>query len=255
MGRIKEFQTYVNSELNIMSGIIKRNSIAGLAALVLCIAMMASGCSAKEETAMESDIKTNDLENDIEEEAAENNADTEDTAAAPGVYAEIRRNDETIEIIPIQGGITDSTVLPTFKCTFGDMTDEAQNALEEGRTFPKEFFRDLTACMLISEESMAGKEHDAVMYSLATLAAMANEFWSQDPALKSVTYEVSDDGYVAKSIYNVHFGSADKDGQIIYDNQARKWYLGNAEYSGSLDSEETIAMWWTIFDVADGDNQ
>ena len=90
------------------------------------------------------------------------------------------------------------------------------------------------------------------MYSLSTLAAMANEFWSLDPVLESVVYEASDDGYIAKSIYNVHFGSADKDGQIIYDNQARKWYLGDTEYSGSIDSKETLAVWWTVFEAADG---
>ena len=93
------------------------------------------------------------------------------------------------------------------------------------------------------------------MFSLSSLAAMANEFWSLEPALKSVVYETADDGSVAKSIYNVHFGAADKDGQIIYDNQARQWYLGDTAYSGSLDSEETIAMWWTVFDVANGDGQ
>ena len=244
-----------------MIELLKRNSLAGLVALVICIALMAAGCSATEETAMESDANTNDIEEEAAEntENAENSEDAkgaEDTAApAPGVYAEINRNGNKIEIRPLQGGITDSTVLPTFKCTFGDMTDEAQKALEEGRTFPKEFFRDLTACMLVSEESMAGKEHDAIMYSLSTLAAMANEFWSLDPALKNVEYEVADEGYVARSIYNVHFGSPDQDGQIIYDNQARKWYLGDAEYSGSIDSEETLAMWWTVFDVADGNNQ
>ena len=132
------------------------------------------------------------------------------------------------------------------------MTNEAQNALEEGRVFPKEFFRDLTACMLISEESMAGKEHDAIMYSLSTLAAMANEFWSLDPVLKNVVYELGDDGSVARSIYNVNFGSAGQDGQIVYDNRARQWYLGDAEYSGSIDDEETLAVWWTVFDIADG---
>ena len=232
-----------------MIGIIKRISIAGFAVLVICIAMLATGCSVKEETAMESDIDANE----IEEKETEN---TEEAAApAPGVYAEIKRYDKKIEIIPVQGGITDSTVLPTFKCTFGDMTDSAQKALEEGRTFPKEFFRDLTACMLVSEESMAGKEHDAIMYSLSTLAGLANEFWSMEPALKNIEYEVSDDGNIVRSIYNVHFGSADRDGQIIYDNQARKWYLGDAEYSGSIDSEETLAMWWTIFDIADGNDQ
>ena len=238
-----------------MSTLILQVQLAALVALFICIALMASGCSGTEEAAMESDAGTND----IEENAAEDTEDTEDTAgtadAIPGVYAEISQTDKTIEIIPIPGGITDSTVLPTFKCTFGDMTDEAQNALEEGRSFPKEFFRDLTACMLISEESMAGKEHDAIMFSLSNLAAMANEFWSLEPDLKSVVYETSDDGSVAKSIYNVHFGSADKDGQIIYDNKARQWYLGDTAYSGSLDSEETIAMWWTVFDVANGDGQ
>ena len=232
-----------------MISMVKRNRLAFLMALIICVAMMAGGCSSKEEAAMTGDIETNDIEEEAEET-------TEDTpVAAPGVYAELKRNDNSIEITPIPGGITDSTVLPTFKCTFGDMTDEAQNALEEGRSFPKEFFRDLTACMLISEESMAGKEHDAIMFSLSNLAAMANEFWSLEPDLKSVVYETSDDGSVAKSIYNVHFGSADKDGQIIYDNKARQWYLGDTAYSGSLDSEETIAMWWTVFDVANGDGQ
>ena len=126
-----------------MTVIKKRNMLAALVALFICIALMASGCSGTEEAAMESDAGTND----IEENAAEDTEDTEDTAgtadAIPGVYAEISQTDKTIEIIPIPGGITDSTVLPTFKCTFGDMTDEAQNALEEGRSFPKEFFRDL----------------------------------------------------------------------------------------------------------------
>lgn len=228
-----------------MLGISKRISFAGIMVLVVCVAMMASGCSAKEEPTPAGDAGTNS----IEENAAEN------TEAAMGVYAELTQNDKTIEITPVPGGITDSTVLPTFKCTFGDMTSEAQDALEEGRVFPKEFFRDLTACMLISEEMMAGKDHDAIMYSLTTLAAMANEFWSLDPSLRNVVYETGDDGSVARSIYNVHFGSADKDGQIIYDNQARKWYLGDAEYSGSIDSEETLAVWWTIFDIANGDVQ
>ena len=232
-----------------MTGMRKKSRLALLAVLVLCIAVLAASCSMKEEAAMAGDIETND----IEEKASES---TEDAAApTPGVYAEMKRYDNKAEITPVKGGITDNTVLPTFKCTFGDMTTEAQNALEEGRTFPKEFFRDLTACMLISEESMAGKEHDAIMYSLSTLAAMANEFWSMDPSLKSVVYEVADEGYVAKSIYNVHFGAADQDGQIIYDNQARKWYLGDAEYSGSIDSEDTLAMWWTVFDIADGNDQ
>ena len=213
----------------------KRNSLAALIAMVICIAMMSAGCSATEEAAMA------------------NNA--QNAAVTPGVYAELKRYDKTIEITPVPGGITDSTVLPTFKCTFGDMTNEAQNALEEGRTFPKEFFRDLTACMLISEAQMEGKEHDAIMYSLSTLAGLANEFWSMDPVLKSVEYEAGDDGSIAKSIYNVHFGSAGTDGKIVYDNQARKWYLGDAEYTGSIDSEETLAMWWTVFEIANGDNQ
>ena len=235
-----------------MISMVKRNRLALLMALIICVAMMAGGCSSKEEAAMTGDAETNDME----EEATVNTENTEDTpVAAPGVYADLKRNDNSIEITPVPGGITDSTVLPTFKCTFGDMTNEAQNALEEGRVFPKEFFRDLTACMLISEETMAGKEHDAIMYSLSTLAAMANEFWSLDPVLNNVVYEAADDGSIARSIYNVHFGSADKDGQIIYDNQARKWYLGDAEYSGSIDSDETLAMWWTIFDVADGNVQ
>ena len=238
-----------------MIGMIKRNSYAGLAALLICVALMASGCSGTEEAAMAGNAENNNAEETVEETVTEGTVteNTEDTAAlTPGVYAELKRQDKTIEITPVPGGITDSTVLPTFQCTFGDMINEAQKALEEGRVFPKEFFRDLTACMLISEESMAGKEHDAIMYSLSTLAAMANEFWSQDPVLKNVVYEAGDDGYIAKSIYNVHFGSAGKDGQIIYDNQARKWYLGDAEYSGSIDSQETLAMWWTIFDIADG---
>ena len=226
-----------------MIGISKRISLAGIAAVLICITMMASGCSAKEDPAPAGNAETGA----IEENAAEN-TDT-------GVYAELTQNDSTIEITPIPGGITDSTVLPTFKCTFGEMTNEAQNALEEGRVFPKEFFRDLTACMLISEEMMAGKDHEAIMYSLTTLAAMANKFRSLDPALKNVVYETGDDGTVVRSIYNVHFGSGDKDGQIIYDNQTRKWYLGDAEYSGSIDSEETLAIWWTIFDIANGDVQ
>ena len=234
---------------------MKRNSLAGLAVLVICIALIATGCSGAEEAAMAGDMETNDIESKITEDT-DNTESTEDAATtAPGVYAELKQYDKTIEITPIPGGITDSTVLPTFKCTFGDMTDGAQGALEEGRTFPKEFFRDLTACMLISEDRMAGAEHDAIMYSLSTLAAMANEFWSLDPVLKNVEYEVGDDGSIAKSIYNVHFGSADKDGQIIYDNQARKWYLGDAEYSGSIDNKETLAMWWTVFDLADGNAQ
>ena len=227
----------------------KRYSFTCLVALMICIVLMAAGCSAKEDVAAKSGAQTND----VEEDAMDGSEDAAD--AVPGVYAEIAQYDKTIELTPIPGGITDSTVLPTFKCTFGDMTDEAQNALEEGRTFPKEFFRDLTACMLISEENMAGREHDAIMYSLSTLAAMANEFWSLEPELINVVYEAGDDGYVARSIYNVHFGSADKDGQIIYDNQARKWYLGEAEYSGSIDSEETLAIWWTVFDIADGNIQ
>jgi len=217
--------------------------------ILACSVIMAlSGCSGTEQTGFAGDTDTNAVE--------ENTAEiTEDAAPAPGVYADLIQNDKTIEITPIQGGITDSTVLPTFSCTFGDMTDEAQNALEEGNIFPKEFFRDLTACMLISEDFMAGKEHDAIMYSLSTLAAMANEFRSQDPVLQNVVYELSGDGYIDKSVYNVHFGSAGRDGQIIYDNQARKWYLGDAEYSGSMDSEEVLAMWWTVFDVADGNVQ
>ena len=228
---------------------VRRKSIVGLVALIICIALMAAGCSVADKADMGGDAETNDIEENIPE-------NTEDTSsAAAGVYAEVKQNDKTVEIVPVQGGITDSTVLPTFKCTFGDMTNEAQNALEEGRIFPKEFFRDLTACMLVSEESMTGKEHDAIMYSLSTLAAMANEFWSLDPALKNVVYEVGDDGYIAKTIYNVRFGSDNQDGQIIYDNQARKWYLGDTEYSGSIDSEETLAVWWTVFDVADGNNQ
>ena len=228
-----------------MIGISKRISLAGIAAVLICITMMASGCSAKEDPAPAGNAETGA----IEENAAENTVD------AAGVYAELTKNDKTIEITPVPGGITDSTVLPTFKCTFGDMTNEAQNALEEGRVFPKEFFRDLTACMLISEEMMTGRDHEAIMYSLTTLAAMANEFWSLDPTLKNVVYETGDDGTVVRSIYNVHFGSGDKDGQIIYDNQTRKWYLGDAEYSGSIDSEDTLAVWWTIFDIADGNIQ
>ena len=188
-------------------------------ALVICLALMAGGCSAKEETAPAGDTETSGIE--------ENAAESTET----GVYAELTQKDTTIEITPIPGGITDSTVLPTFKCTFGEMTNEAQNALEEGRVFPKEFFRDLTACMLISEEMMTGRDHEAIMY------------------------ETGDDGTVVRSIYNVHFGSGDKDGQIIYDNQTRKWYLGDAEYSGSIDSEDTLAVWWTIFDIADGNIQ
>ena len=228
---------------------MKKNRFAGLLALLICIVMMAAGCSATEEAATAGDAENNN----IEEEAAEIAEDV--TAAMPGVYAEVKQHDKTMEITPVQGGITDSTVLPTFRCSFGDMTDEAQQALEEGVIFPKEFFRDLTACMLISEDFMAGKEHDAIMYSLSTLAAMANEFRSQDPVLQNVVYELSGDGYIDKSVYNVHFGSAGRDGQIIYDNQARKWYLGDAEYSGSMDSEEVLAMWWTVFDVADGNVQ
>ena len=217
--------------------------------ILACSVIMAlSGCSGTEQTGFAGDTDTNAVE--------ENTAEiTEDAAPAPGVYADLIQNDKTIEITPIQGGITDSTVLPTFSCTFGDMTDEAQDALEEGNIFPKEFFRDLTACMLVSEEFMEGREHDAIMYSLSTLAAMANEFRSLDPVLKSVVYETDDDGTVVKSIYNVHFGSGDQDGQIIYDNQARQWYLGDAEYSGSIDSEDTLAVWWTVFDIADGNIQ
>lgn len=229
-----------------MLGMLKRNSLACIVVLVICIAVLAAGCSATEEAAMTGDAKTND----VEEETTEITEGAD--SAAPGVYAELKQYDKTVEITLIPGGITDSTILPTFKCTFGDMTNEAQKALEKGRIFPEEFFRDLTACMLISEDSMEGKEHEAIMYSLSTLAAMANEFWSQDPVLKNVVYELGDDGRVAKSIYNVHFGSADQDGQIIYDNQAGKWYLEDTEYSGSIDSKDTLAMWWTVFDIADG---
>ena len=89
-----------------MIKIIKRNSLAVLVALVICSAMMTAGCSVTEEAAMA------------------NNA--ENAAVTPGVYAEIKQYDKTIEITPVPGGITDSTVLPTFSCTFGDMTDEAQ---------------------------------------------------------------------------------------------------------------------------------
>lgn len=231
-----------------MSVKTKRTGFAAFVALIVCFALVASGCS----TTDEADPAVGAAMNNIGESAAES---TEETVPAVGVYAELIRHDQTIEITPVEGGITDSTVLPTFKCTFGDMTSEAQNAREEGRVFPKEFFRDLTACMLISEEMMAGKDHDAIMYALSTLAAMANEFWSLDPVLKNVEYEIGDDGNVARSIYNVHFGTGDQDGQIIYDNQARKWYLGEAEYSGSIDSTETIAVWWTVFDVADGNIQ
>ena len=123
-----------------MREISKRSRFAGIMALVICLALMAGGCSAKEDPAPAGNAETGA----IEENAAENAED----AAAAGVYAELTQNDKTIEITPVPGGITDSTVLPTFKCTFGDMTNEAQNALEEGRVFPKEFFRDLTACHL-----------------------------------------------------------------------------------------------------------
>ena len=235
-----------------MTEILKGKGLAGLIVILICIALVTAGCSGADNAAMAGDAETNEAEETVTEDTEE----TEETPAAePGVYAELKQVNNKIEITPVPGGITDSTVLPTFTCTFGDMTNEAQNALEEGRIFPKEFFRDLTACMLISEETMAGKEHDAIMYSLSTLAAMANEFWSLDPVLNNVVYEAADDGSIAKSIYNVHFRSADKGGQIIYDNQARKWYLGDAEYSGSIDSEETLATWWTIFDVADGNIQ
>jgi hypothetical protein len=231
-----------------MTEILKRKGLAGLIVLLACIALMAAGCSGTDNAAMAGDSQMEDIEESVTE-------DTEETPAAePGVYAELKQADNKIEITPVPGGITDSTVLPTFRCTFGDMTAEAQKALSEGRTFPKEFFRDLTACMLISEAQMEGKEHDAIMFSLSTLAGLANEFWSLEPELKTVEYEVGDDGRIAKSIYNVHFGSADKDGQIIYDNQARKWYLGDTEYSGSIDSDESVAMWWTVFDIANGDN-
>ena len=128
-----------------MKEIVKRNSLAGLVALVICIALLAAGCSTKEEAAMDSDTETNAIEENVTENAAdtaetadaadtavtEDAATTEDAentapAAASGVYAEIKRSDKTVEITPIPGGITDSTVLPTFKCTFGDMTNEAQ---------------------------------------------------------------------------------------------------------------------------------
>ncbi len=238
-----------------MTGKTKRKSIAALMALVICIALMATGCSGTEKAAMAGDAETNAIEENAEENT-DITEEPEDTAVAePGVYAELSQYDGTIEIIPVEGGITDSTVLPTFTCTFGDMINEAQNALEEGRVFPKEFFRDLTACMLVSEEFMAGKEHDAIVYSLSNLAAMANEFESLDPVLNDVVYETGEDGYVTKSFYNVYFGSADKDGQIIYDNQARKWYVGDTEYSGSMDDEDTIAVWWTVFEHADGKEQ
>ena len=232
-----------------MTEIMKKKSIVGLIALLICIALMAAGCSETEDAAMTGDTGTNRSD----EAASEAEEDT--PVAAPGVYAEMKQYDNKIEITPVPGGISDSTVLPTFRCTFGDMTDQAQNALNEGRTFPKEFFRDLTACMLISEAQMEGKEHDAIMYSLSTLAAMANEFWSMEPSLKNVEYEAGSDGSIVRSIYNVHFGSDGKDGQIVYDNQARKWYLGDTEYSGSIDSQETLAMWWTVFDIADGNGQ
>ena len=232
---------------------MKRNRLTIIIALILSFAMLAAGCSGTEEAAVTDDSQTNEIGENAEETAE----DASEDAAAPaaGVYAELKQQGNMLEVTPVPGGITDSTVLPTFTCTFGDMTAEAQNALEEGRTFPSEFFRDLTACMLISEESMAGKEHDAIMYALSTLAAMANEFWSMEPELKNVTYETAEDGSITKSIYNVHYGASDQDGQIIYDNQARKWYLGDTEYSGSLDSDETIAMWWTVFDIANGNNQ
>ena len=99
--------------------------------ILACSVIMAlSGCSGTEQTGFAGDTDTNAVE--------ENTAEiTEDAAPAPGVYADLIQNDKTIEITPIQGGITDSTVLPTFSCTFGDMTDEAQNALEEGNIFPK----------------------------------------------------------------------------------------------------------------------
>ena len=234
-------------------GKMKRKGFIALLALIMCVALTAAGCSGTGDTAAAAAPDMSDAANDAAEETTD---DTDSSAAAaPGVYAVLTQSGNNVEITPVPGGITDSTVLPTFKCTFGDMTDEAQKALEEGRVFPKEFFRDLTACMLISEEFMAGKEHDAVMYSLSTLAAMANEFYSLDPSLKNVVYELAEDGSVAKSIYNVHFGAADKDGQIAYDNRARQWYLGDAEYSGSIDSSETLAVWWTVFDVANGDVQ
>ena len=147
-----------------MTGKTKRKSIAALMALVICIALMATGCSGTEKAAMAGDAETNAIEENAEENT-DITEEPEDTAVAePGVYAELSQYDGTIEIIPVEGGITDSTVLPTFTCTFGDMINEAQNALEEGRVFPKEFFRDLTACMLVSEEFMAGKEHDAIVY-------------------------------------------------------------------------------------------
>lgn len=232
-----------------MTEILKRKSLAGLIAFLICIALIAAGCSGKEEAAVTDDTQTNEIEEEAE-------ATTEDAAAtAFGVYAEIKQQDNIIEITPVPGGIQDSTVLPTFNCTFGDMTSEAQRALEDGRAFPTEFFRDLTACMLISEEQMEGKEHDAIMYSLSTLAGLANEFGPMDPALMNVTYEVGSDGSIIKSTYNVYFGSSGQDGQIIYDNQARKWYLGDAEYSGSIDSEDTLAVWWTVFEVANGNDQ
>ena len=87
-----------------MIELLKRNSLAGLVALVICIALMAAGCSATEETAMESDANTNDIEEEAAEntENAENSEDAkgaEDTAApAPGVYAEINRNGNKIAI-------------------------------------------------------------------------------------------------------------------------------------------------------------
>ena len=224
-------------------------------ALAICIALMAAGCSGTEKAAMAGDAETNDIEEKTEE-YTEEIEDVEDTSVAePGVYAEFRQNDGTIEIIPIEGGITDSTVLPTFTCTFGDIIYGAQNSHEEERIFAKECCRDRPACMLVSEEFMAGKEHDAIVYSLSNLAAMANEFGSLEPVLNDVVYETGEDGRVTKSFYNVYFGSADKDGQIIYDNRARKWYVGDTEYSGSMDDEDTIAVWWTVFEHADGKEQ
>ena len=62
-----------------MTGKTKRKSIAALMALVICIALMATGCSGTEKAAMAGDAETNA----IEENAEENTDITETIFSSP----------------------------------------------------------------------------------------------------------------------------------------------------------------------------
>jgi hypothetical protein len=163
----------------------------------------------------------------------------------------LSKSEDYLEVVPVKGGITDNTVFPTFTCTFGDITNEIQSALEEGRIFPKEYFRDMLSCVLISSEELSKQSHEDILEQLTTSATLSNNFYASNPVLKKLIYDYR--GETNRMTYLTSMNNVDHDVAITVDLKEGKFYLDGVEYSSKALDDESFNIMNVVIRIANGE--